>query len=171
MLDFKDIIYVSASLAALIGAIYAFFRWGLLLIRKLFTPLEQITYKIPKKTIIIIPLPREKSSWWHMGSSSGKPAMQVVGHFKVTNITKYNILLTAAKMRKPKLLGHILVKDTESQYHGSYPIPGGATTDMTIDFWIMPPVREKGATFITDIAILDQFANEHWIKKVEFEYS
>lgn len=171
LMEYKEIIYVLASLAALIGAIYAFFKWGISLIKKLFTPREQITYKVPKKTIIILPLPGPKNTWWHMGSSSGKPTMQVVGRFRVTNITKYNILLTAVKMKKPKLLGHVSVKDTKSDYYGSYMIPGGTTTDIHVDFWIMPPFKEEGERFFSDIAILDQFANEHWMKKVEFQYS
>jgi len=54
--------------------------------------------------------------------------------------------------------------------YGSYMIPDGATTDLSNDFWIIPPYKEKGQAFAADIAILDQFGNEHWIKNVEFPY-
>lgn len=72
------------------------------------TPKSDIATEVPKKTIIVPPNPNTRATWWHMGSSAGKPAMQVVGQlFKVTNITKYSIFLCAAKMRKPRLLGHV----------------------------------------------------------------
>jgi len=128
------------------------------------------TFDIPKRTIIIVPKHHPDATWWHMGSTKGEPAMQIVGDFTVTNITKYNILLTVAKMKKPKSIGPVLVKDADSQYHGSYPILPGGTTKMSCDFWIAPPFKAKGESFTTDIAILDQFGNEHRIKKVEFKY-
>lgn len=50
-----------------------------------------------------------------MGSSGGdQPAMQIVGDLAVTNISRYKILLTAAKMKKPKALGHVSVRDVNS---------------------------------------------------------
>lgn len=131
---------------------------------------ESPVFEIPKKTIIIVPKAHPNATWWHMGSTKGEPTMQICVDFTVTNITKYNILLTVAKMKKPKSLGHVTVKNTESQYHGSYPIPPRATTEMSVDFWIIPPFKEKGENFTADISILDQFANKHWIKKVAFKY-
>lgn len=133
---------------------------------------ESPVFDIPKKTIILLPMPHPNATWWHMGSSRDISAMQIAGKFTVTNITKYNILLTVAKMKKPrKSLGPVTVKDVNSEYHGNYPIPPGATTNMTFDFWIVPPFKEKGENFIADIKILDQFGNEHLIKKVEFKYT
>ncbi len=97
--------------------------------------------------------------------------MQVAGRFMVTNITKYNIILTVAEMKRPKILGFIMVKDTRSQYHGSYMIPGGATTDLSFSFWIIPPFKKENESFHADVAIWDQFANKHWIKDINFRYS
>ena len=152
----EKIISIIVGLITIIGAIYVFFKWGINLIKKKFHLKDDIIYKIPKKTIIIIPAPNPHSAWWHMGSSSGKSAMQLTGRFRVTNITKYNILLTAAKMKNPKSLGHVMVKDTKSDYHGSYMIPAGMITDMSFDFWIMPPMKKEGESFFADVAILDQ---------------
>ena len=126
---------------------------------------------IPKKTVIVPPNPNPHSTWWHMGSSAGSPAMQVVGRFKVTNITKYNIFLCTAKMRKPKLFGHVSVKDSKSQYHGFYEIPPTGITDLSFDFWIIPPFKKEGEAFTADVAIIDQFGNEHWIKGIDFIYT
>ncbi len=106
-----------------------------------------------------------------MGSEGGKPAMQVVGRFHVTNITKYKVILAAVKMKKPRHLGSVTVKDSESNYHGRYQIPPGGFTDMSFDFWINPPFKKEGESFTADIAVLDQFGNEHWIKNVHFIYT
>lgn len=124
---------------------------------------------IPKKSIII--LPDDEQPWWHMGSLRGQPAMQVHGRFRATNITKYEVLLVAAKLRKPALLGMVLTKDVDSQYHGNYSIPPGHTTDLSVDFSAVPAVREEGEDFVADVAILDQFGNKHWIRKVLFRYN
>ena len=86
---------------------------------------------IPKKTIIVTPTPGPFNTWWHMGSYSGSPAMQVVGYFKVTNITKYNIFLSAAEMKKPKLLGHATVMDSKSRFNE---IPHTAVADPCFTF-------------------------------------
>jgi hypothetical protein len=135
-------------------------------------PKSGVETEIPRKTVIIPPNPNTHATWWHMGSSAGKPAMQVVGQsFKATNITKYGIYLCAAKMKTPRLFGHVSVKDSKSQYHGFYEIPPGGISDISFDFWIIPPVKEEGKSFKADVAIIDQFGNEHWIKGIEFIYT
>ena len=106
-----------------------------------------------------------------MGSMSGKPAMQIVGRFNVTNITKYGVILSAVKMKKPRYMGNVMVKDSMSKLHGMYQIPPAGYTDMSFDFWIIPAFKKQGESFVADIAVLDQFGNEHWIKKVRFNYS
>jgi hypothetical protein len=140
--------------------------------RKMFPKKEssRIYYEIPKHTIVVAPNPDPHATWWHMGFSSGQPAMQVVGRFNVTNVTKYAVILSAVKMRKPKYMGTVMVKDSISNYHGMYQIPSGSYTDMSLDFWIIPPFKKQGESFIADVAVLDQFGNEHWIKKVNFRY-
>jgi hypothetical protein len=50
-------------------------------------------------------------------------------------------------------------------------IPTGGKTDLRFHFRVMPPVSEKGQSFKADIAIIDLFGNEHWIKGIEFPYS
>ena len=36
---------------------------------------------------------------------------------------------------------------------------------------MQPPLRDKGQSFVADVAILDQFNNRHWLRKVRFEYT
>jgi len=129
---------------------------------------SSVQVDVPNKTIIVIPTPGPFSTWWHMGSWSGNPAMQVVGFFKVTNITKYTIFLCAAEMKKTKLLGRVTVMDSKS--HEFNEIPPTSTTELTFHFFVFPPIRKEGENFTTDIAIIDQFGNKHWIKGINFVY-
>ena len=124
----------------------------------------------PRKSIVIVPKPGKGNIWWHMGAQSGEPSMQVVARYTVTNITEHEILLPVARMKKPRIYGAAFVKDAHSQYYGGYGIPPRHTTDLSLYFWIMPPLKAEGEAFLADIAILDQFGNEHWIKGVEFLY-
>jgi hypothetical protein len=96
--------------------------------------------------------------------------MQISADFKVTNITKYAVILVAAKRRWPERLGMVLIKDLNSQYHGEYQIPPGETTEVSLHFWVVPPVREEGEDYTAEIAILDQFGNQHWAKNNLFRY-
>jgi len=96
---------------------------------------------VPKKTIIVIPTPGPFSTWWHMGSWSGNPAMQVVGFFKVANITKYKIFLCAAEMKKTKLLGRVTVMDSKSLEFNA--IPPTSTTDLTFHFFVILLSKKK----------------------------
>ena len=147
-----------------------FFGWIIDKVKHLINPIDSI-YQIPKKTIVLIQKASPNTTWWHMGGFADKPAMQVVGKFTVTNITKYNILLTVVKMKKPQALGHVMCRKSGENIYGDYMIPDGGTTDLSYGFWIIPPFKEKGQSFKADIAVLDQFGNEHWVKGVEFPYS
>jgi hypothetical protein len=97
--------------------------------------------------------------------------MQVVGDVTVMNIRKHPTYVTAAKLKKPKALRHVDINDLVSQYSGGHMIPTGGKTDLRFHFRVMPPVSEKGQSFKADIAIIDLFGNEHWIKGIEFPYS
>jgi hypothetical protein len=161
---------IGVGLLTILGKVTGFFGW---VVAKIKAPSQKspVLYEIPPKTIILVPVSSPNAFWWHMGSSGDQPAMQIVGDLTVTNICKYKVLLTAAKMRKPKAMGHVMVRDVNSNYYGSYMIPEGGVSDLRFDFWVMPPVRNKGETFKADIAIMDQFGNEHWLKNIEFLYS
>jgi len=167
-----SVISIIAGVLTILGIITGFFRWVFKSLRD-YLAQPGPTFDIPKKTIVLIPKVG-RGTWWHMGAVSGEPAMQISGKFKVTNITRYPITLTVAMIRKPKLLGSVSVEVLDGEvlntYSSSYAIPPGETTNLSFGFWVHPPVKEKGEIFVADIAILDQFANEHWIKRLEFKY-
>ena len=155
------------------GTIFGWFgkawRWGVSLFGSA-TSAGMID--VPKKTLILIPVSRQNALWWHMGSMGDQPAMQIVGDLNVTNISKYGVFVMGARLRKPKAVGHALVRAHDSNMYGTkHLIPQGRVSDLRFDFFVQPPVREKGKPFKADVAIIDQFGNEHWLKGLEFAYT
>jgi len=106
-----------------------------------------------------------------MGSSKGKPAMQVVAVYIVTNITEYNLRLTTAELQISKTIGRVITKDSNSVYYGEYPLPPGYSSEMHLEFWVIPPFKNAGDEFTSNIIINDQFGNKYKIKEVHFVYS
>jgi hypothetical protein len=127
--------------------------------------------EIPSKTMVLIPVSRQNALWWHMGAMGDQPAMQIVGDLNVTNISKYGVYVMGAKLRKPKAIGHAMVREHNSNVYGQHIIPQHGVSDLRFDFFVQPPVCEKGKLFKADIAIIDQFGNEHWLKGLEFPYT
>ena len=58
----------------------------------------------------------------------------------------------------------------DSVHPSKHIIPPGTTTEVHSDFWLTPPVKKERETVRVDIALVDQFGNEHWVKGVEFKY-
>jgi hypothetical protein len=126
------------------------------------------TALVKQAPIVILPRPYPEATRWHLGGKDGSQTMQVIGEFIVTNNTDKNILLTSARIRHPSCNGFAYVKDVNSSCTGSYPIPPGSTTNMSLEFWISPAFKRKGEKFKSDISVIDQFAKEHLIRDVEF---
>ena len=97
--------------------------------------------------------------------------MQIFCDVTVRNVCKHDIFVTTAKLKKPKALEPGDVDDLNSQYSGRYIIFNGIRTDLRFNFRFKPLVREKGQSFKADVAIIDVFGNEHWLKGVDFPYS
>jgi len=129
------------------------------------------TINVPTKTLIVMPAVRGNVLWWHMGGSNNQPAMQIVGDLTATNISQYGVYVMGAKLRKPKAIGHALVRAHESNtYSPGHVIPQRAVTELRFDFFVQPPVCAAGKAFKGDVAIVDQFGNEHWLKNLTFPY-
>lgn len=165
------IITVAAAVGVL-GTVFGWFgkiwRWGVALFRP---KLPAGTIEIPSRTLIVQPKPHPNAFWWHMGSSAGQPAMQIVGDVTVTNISNYKVLTTASRLRKPQVIGQAHRMRLNSRDSDDEMIDARAIADVRINFWVMPPFREANHPFRADIAIVDQFGNEHWLKNVEFKYT
>lgn len=164
---------VVIGILTILGTIFGWFgkawHWG----ASLFNPKPLVgVIEVPSKTMVLIPVARQNALWWHMGAMGDQPAMQIVGDLNVTNISKYGVFVMGAKLKKPKAIGHALVRAHDSNMYGTkHIIPQGGVSDLRFDFFVQPPVREKGQLFKADVAIIDQFGNEHWLKGLEFPYS
>ena len=107
-----------------------------------------------------------------MGAVGKEPAMQIVGDLNVTNISEYGVFVMGARLRKPKAVGHAMVRAQNGNlYSSTHMIPEGAVSDLRFDFFVQPPVRKTGEKFRADVAIIDQFGNEHWVRGLEFPYT
>ena len=125
---------------------------------------------VPRRTVSLLQAPHTMALWWSMGTQGDTPAMQVVGHLKVTNIAGVPIVLPAVKMKKPAVLGFVSVQAPDSDMHGEYPLEPGSCKDLKFHLWVSPAVAEEGQDLVADIAIVDQFNNEHWLRNLCFQY-
>ena len=126
---------------------------------------------VPTKTVILIPMARPNALWWSLGSMGEQPLMQIVGDLNVTNISKHGVVLMVARLRKPKATGHVMIqRHNSSEYSTMDGIPAGAVSELRFSFYVQPPVCKTGKTFKADVAIIDQFNNEHWLNGLEFPY-
>lgn len=112
----------------------------------------------------------QRDNWWHMGRTDDqKPSMQVVSYWYITNQTSRPLKILNAYVARPKVYGHVMTKDVNSQYHGSYPVPPHSTTDLHADFWINPPIRRIGKDLNLDIVFVDQYGQKRKIRNVKFQ--
>lgn len=105
---------------------------------------------IPNETIVIVNSDTGYQNYWHLGSQDGKPILQVVCSFMVSNITNKPISLANAILkgiRGNQDLTTILVKDVNSKYSGSYDIPPKRQTSVSICF-IIHPIKMPNTKFI-----------------------
>ncbi len=170
MEELNLLIGIILGVIAVVAYIKGFFNWLWGKIKSIVSN-EDGSIKIPNKTIALVVEGTGHHCWWHMGKIGEELAMQIVAHFTATNISKFGVLPTSAKMRKPKNLGHVVTRKHDQNIYGSHIIPTGVIAELSVYFWVSPPVKNKGDPFEADIAIVDQFGNEHWIKNVEFRYS
>ena len=160
---------IALTVLTILGKVTGFFGWLLIRYRQWGEPSSGLI-EIPKRTVILIPIARPNALWWHMGAIGDKPAMQIVGDLNVTNISRYGIYLMAAKLRKPRATGFVMEGAHDSNMYGNHMIVEGGVSDLRFHFFVQPPVCSEGQPFKTDVAIIDQFGNEHWLKGVAFPY-
>ncbi|MBF6987270.1 hypothetical protein [Cupriavidus sp. IK-TO18] len=176
--DAQIAVGILVSIVGVLGTVFGWFgrafRWlGNLAGKK---PAQTGTIPIPKRTVIVQAGHRHAPFWWHMGSMSGAPAMQIVAHLSATNVSQYDVLLVAAQLRHGRLLRKTVSGAAATQAHdrvmyGRFSIPVRHISEVSCDFWIQPPCRVKTKPFRADIALIDQFGNKHWVKGVTFAYT
>lgn len=161
-----QILITVAAVVTILTGIARFTDWGRDQWKKFRHFICRYRPEVPRKTIRLIP--RRHHSWWYLGSSKGKPAMQVVCDWYITNVSDVDVLICEVSLRKPETTGNIFVRHPEQDIYGRYPIPPGSTTEARADFWIRPPICEEDEPLVADIDFTDQFGNCHRVRKVKF---
>lgn len=95
--------------------------------------------------------------------------MQLSSHWYVTNKTDKPINILNVYIKKPRIQGRIMLKDTHSSYYGSYPVLPNTITEASADFWVLPPFCKEGKNFKVDIVFIDQYGKKRTVKDVVFE--
>lgn len=130
---------------------------------------------IPRKTLVIVDSDTGYQNYWHVGTQNGKPILQFVCNFMVTNITEQPVSLANAILKGVKGerdLAVISVKDIGSQYSGSYPIPPKKQTSVSICFIVHPKkIPNSGASVNLTVGIIDQLGNRYLVKNIVFRSS
>lgn len=123
-------------------------------------------YKIPKETLKVVL--KAKSSRWSNGKVKNKPAMFLHADFFITNITKQKIMVTDSFLSNSDIHASLpAVRHPSRDIYGMYPVFPGLTTELTVSFWIEPPIAKKEAV-IKSVVIVDQFGNHHVVRNIKF---
>ena len=160
----QAIVTVVTGSLAILGVIFGWFGKAARWIASLRGSKLAGTLDVPRKTMIVMPLSRPNALWWHMGTMNGQPAMQVVGTLSVTNISQHAVHVMHARLRKPRLQGEAF---TPSQ-SGNAAIPERAVCEVTLHFWIQPVRRARRGVIKLDVSLVDQFGNDHWLRRLSF---
>jgi hypothetical protein len=160
-------IQLIAAIIAIIGALFAAIKWGMRFLGWSWRIISHRSKGIPNKTMKIVP--QIHGFKWSEGSSSGKPAMFLHAHLNVTNITRGPIRLLAARIKRPCTDGEILIRHPTDICFGNYPVLPGRTTDVHLEFRVMPPVRKPGENLKAKLFLIDQFGNKHKIRGIVFQ--
>lgn len=163
----KTLVTVVTIVVGILSGVVTLTEWGRNQWKKLRDFVGRYRPKVPRKTVRLIP--RHHRNWWHLGSLKGKPAMQVVCDWYITNVSDVDVLICEVSLREPKTIGHLFVRHPQQDIYGGYRIPPDCTTEARADFWIQPPVCKEDEPLVADIDFVDQFGNSHHVRKVKFQ--
>ena len=135
--------------------------------------------KLPRKTIKIARMPRLNALAWGEAMMANKTAIQMVADLNVTNVSGGPIRILSARIRYRlgwswRLRNHMTdvnVQDIRSGYSGGYDIASGATVKVRVANVFREKNRPAPNTVVVaDIALVDQFNNEHWLRRQRFKH-
>ena len=129
-------------------------------------------FRVPKKTIIAMPIARSTALCWSSASVNGKPCTQLVFDLQLTNISDCGIRISDFKILKPKLtvLDSLLtVEDANTRFFSPNTIiPKGSIAPSRFVLFVAPPFDNTQKPTKIDIALYDQFSNAHVLKNLSF---
>lgn len=166
------LILVVAGALGIAGTVFGWFSNAFRWMAGKISALRSPGPTVPRRTLILNPMPRGRPFWWHMGSAGDEPAMQIVAELKATNIHTGFVWIMGAKLRRPRAAGMVTVRAANSSLHSTeHVIHSQSVTDLHVSFFVQPPVCAVGKPFKADFAVIDQFGNERWLRRAHFVYS
>lgn len=136
-------------------------------LRKLWQQLVGNKFRIPRKTVqFISKITHGYEGHWSKGEVRGEPAMHVVSKWHATNVTDRTVYILRAYLVKPRTEARLIRSQTprSDTRCGKFPMLPGVPTEVTVDFWIQPPIRKEGESFKGKIVFIDTVNNKHKVK-------
>ncbi|MBU2634253.1 MAG: hypothetical protein KJ674_03325 [Nanoarchaeota archaeon] len=169
----KTIIILICTIIPAIAVLIKWFNWWKKKAIQFWYFITRQKSRIPRETIKVVKHIRE--NWWNLGSINDQPAMQINGHLYVTNVFNNNIRILSAEIISPRkakkncVRNNVLTRHHQNNIYGSYELVPNITTELSIDFWIQPPIIKENRDLRLTIVLVDQFDNRHKIKNFIFE--
>jgi hypothetical protein len=135
--------------------------------------------KLPRQTIKIARMPRLNALAWGEAAMAKKTAIQIMADLNVTNVSGGPIRILSARIRyrlgwswrRRNHVTDVGVQDARSGYSGGYDIAPGATAKVRVANVFREKDRPTPNTvLVADVALMDQFNNEHWLRRQKFKH-
>ncbi len=130
---------------------------------------------IPDTVVTFVPVPR--GTFWHMGSSrDGKPAMQIVMEWYVTNASNVAVRFLDARLVRPNPRGRycstvlFIVLQNTAHRGVDMAIAPHQTNTFHVEFHLDPPTQERNMALIVEAIMTDQYGREHRTPKIPIGY-
>lgn len=119
----------------------------------------------------------EGNCWWCPGKMGDSPAMQIVGRMFVTNVHSAPIRITHAELRygfggRKRVSGMMVTvsRSLRENLYGVFDILPNETTNLSFDFWVLPPVVKPIEPFTAhSVTVFDHLGNGHTIRRLRFD--
>ena len=103
--------------------------------------------------------------------------MQIVGRMFVTNVHSAPIRITHAELRygfgrrkRVSAMDISVSRSLRGNLYGMFDIAPNETTNLSFDFWVVPPVVKSMKPFTAhSVTIFDHLGNPHTIRRLRFE--
>jgi hypothetical protein len=118
------------------------------------------------RRVRIVPMPF--GCHWSDAKKGGEPAMMLNFAAYATNASEQPVRIPRAYVVKPRSDASVLVKALDRNMYGDYAIPPGATTDIVAHIGVHPPVTGPDKVATVDIVVVDNYEDEHRIRRVTF---
>ena len=114
-------------------------------------------------------VPHQPWCYWRPGDRNGVQGMLLQAQFHATNTGPFPLRLVAVRLHDPPLAGTVSVRQGIDGPWSDYRLePNHGYAMANVHFFLAPPVRARGESFVADVVIVDNLGNEHRCRRVAF---